>query len=213
MESNPIGANIRRLRTARSWTQAQLAGAAQISERTVQRAERGEALSAENLQALAGALAVEVDDLRRPWQDPEMQRLAEEAKRRFELVPLKVIARPSELTDFFPNDALVFERDGLTNDEQEDAAAELIQDIRDVGDIWGDLEPVQRREATKTLQPALDRIKELGLSVSAGAYTTKLRARNGGPGISFELLVVIVSPATEPKLAFMRDRQARVRFV
>jgi transcriptional regulator with XRE-family HTH domain len=46
------------------WTQEQLAGAADVDVRTVQRAEKGEPVSAESLQAIAGALDVSVEVLR-----------------------------------------------------------------------------------------------------------------------------------------------------
>jgi len=47
-----------------SWTQEQLAAAADVSLRTVQRAEEGQIIAAESLQALAGALDVTQELLR-----------------------------------------------------------------------------------------------------------------------------------------------------
>jgi uncharacterized glyoxalase superfamily protein PhnB/DNA-binding XRE family transcriptional regulator len=54
--------NIRALREKKAWTQEQLAGAARISPRTVQRAEDG-VMSAETKAAIAGALDVPVEAL------------------------------------------------------------------------------------------------------------------------------------------------------
>src|SRR5689334_21032286 len=53
---------IRALREKKAWTQEQLAGAARIAVRTVQRAEEG-VMSAETKSAIAGALNVEVEAL------------------------------------------------------------------------------------------------------------------------------------------------------
>src|SRR4051812_12586489 len=53
---------IRALREKKAWTQEQLAGAARISPRTVQRAEEG-VMSAETKTAIAGALDVPVESL------------------------------------------------------------------------------------------------------------------------------------------------------
>lgn len=56
-----VASNIRFHREDRAWTQEQLAEAAALAPRTVQRAERGEGLSSETLQAIAGALDVSLD--------------------------------------------------------------------------------------------------------------------------------------------------------
>jgi transcriptional regulator with XRE-family HTH domain len=50
---------IKRARTARAWPQEQLAEAAGVSLRTVQRVERGDPCAKETLQALAAALGLE----------------------------------------------------------------------------------------------------------------------------------------------------------
>jgi uncharacterized glyoxalase superfamily protein PhnB/DNA-binding XRE family transcriptional regulator len=57
-----IGKKVRRLRERKAWTQEHLAQAADISLRTVQRAEDG-VMSAETLSALAGALDLPVEEL------------------------------------------------------------------------------------------------------------------------------------------------------
>ena len=54
---------IRALREAKAWSQAHLAEAAGLSLRTVQRVEAEGSASAETRMAIAGALAVSVDDL------------------------------------------------------------------------------------------------------------------------------------------------------
>ena len=55
MENRTAGIKIKKLRERKAWTQEHLAEAAQISPRTVQRAEDG-TMSAETATALAGAL-------------------------------------------------------------------------------------------------------------------------------------------------------------
>src|SRR4051812_7319472 len=70
---NTVGENIRKYREARSWTQVQLAEAAVIDERTVQRAESGRAIGAESLQAIAGALDVSIERLRESPDEEELR--------------------------------------------------------------------------------------------------------------------------------------------
>lgn len=62
MDSKPVGDRIRRLRTKNAWTQEELAAAAEISTRTVQRAEEGN-MSADTLKAIAAAFSVSVDKI------------------------------------------------------------------------------------------------------------------------------------------------------
>lgn len=62
MDDKNTGQRIRRLREQRAWTQESLAAAADVSVRTVQRAEDG-AMSAETLAAIAGALDHPVESL------------------------------------------------------------------------------------------------------------------------------------------------------
>ncbi|MFI0484403.1 VOC family protein [Actinomadura sp. 9N215] len=62
MQRRSAGARVRRLRVRRALTQEQLAEAAGVAIRTVQRAEDG-SMSAETVAALAGALEVPVETL------------------------------------------------------------------------------------------------------------------------------------------------------
>jgi transcriptional regulator with XRE-family HTH domain len=58
------GKQVREMREARAWTQEQLAEAADIETRTVQRVEKDLTKSPETLQAIAGAFDVDLDRLR-----------------------------------------------------------------------------------------------------------------------------------------------------
>ena len=60
---NSLTAIVRRERRVRGWSQDQLAGAAGLNLRTVQRVERGSACSGETLQALASALNLSTSKL------------------------------------------------------------------------------------------------------------------------------------------------------
>lgn len=53
-----LAARVQRLRGERAWSQDQLAGAANLSLRTIQRVEYGKGASPETLQALAAAFEV-----------------------------------------------------------------------------------------------------------------------------------------------------------
>ncbi len=61
-----IGDRVKELRDRRGWTQAHLAGAAEISLRTVQRLEQRHSHSAETLLAVAAALDIDARGLTEP---------------------------------------------------------------------------------------------------------------------------------------------------
>jgi transcriptional regulator with XRE-family HTH domain len=65
------GKKIKETREARGWTQEQLAVAADIETRTVQRVEKDVTKSPETLQAIAGAFDVDLRCLRSTWLIPE----------------------------------------------------------------------------------------------------------------------------------------------
>lgn len=132
-----IATNLNHFRERLAWTQAQLAEASALSERTIQRAEDGEAVSAETLSALAGALNVSLDDLRNP------PAAAQELASKYQVIKLARIERASDLRRFILADAAQFGYDGL-NDEQEDAIAEFEQ--------GGDLSTA----APQSFNPAID---------------------------------------------------------
>ncbi len=65
------GKQIQQLRLARAWTQEQLAVAADVEVRTIQRVEKDLTKNPETLQAIAGAFNVELESLRSTWLIPE----------------------------------------------------------------------------------------------------------------------------------------------
>lgn len=67
-EKESIGRVLRKQREAKSWTQEHLAGASGVPLRTVQRAEKGEGISKENLASLATAFSIDVQELLRDAQ-------------------------------------------------------------------------------------------------------------------------------------------------
>ncbi|MBE1285604.1 MAG: helix-turn-helix domain-containing protein [Rhodobacteraceae bacterium] len=59
-----IAMNVRQMRESRGWSQEDLAAAAGLSARTVQRIERGQVPRGDSLQSLAAAFETSVKDLR-----------------------------------------------------------------------------------------------------------------------------------------------------
>jgi transcriptional regulator with XRE-family HTH domain len=201
-----IAVNIRTLREAKPWTQAQLAEAADIAERTIQRAEEGRGLSAETLQAVAGALDVSVDHLRfdakeymseflgvpRDEVTPELvaARIAA-AEAKYWRIPLARITTSSDMRPVFEADALRFEAIALT-EEAQDIAAELHQWLRDLLDIGDEMGPQQQREFLKSAFELVERLQRAGCTAAIGLHRHSLVRRGGGESMPCTTLYALV---------------------
>jgi transcriptional regulator with XRE-family HTH domain len=209
---NVIGRNIRAHRERLSWTQDQLAAAADVSLRTVQRAEEGQIIAAESLQALAGALDVTQEVLRTDLDAVALEAALKETKSRYKLIPLQRVERGSDVRQFMPADAYQVDRVDVADEAAEDTIALLEQQLKDLGDLWRDMEPVQRHEALKDVQQEIDALRSLGFVVTAGVDQMRLRPQHSEEAFTMNVLHVVVAPASEPKLFAMRDKTTQVSF-
>jgi len=96
--------------------------------------------------------------------------------------------------------------DDITDGAQEQEIAGLEQLLRDCLDGWRDLEPMVRDEAFQAIQQVLDKLKEFGLIVAAGTETMRLRSQSDEKPFSMDVLHILVSKSTEPKLFLVRER-------
>jgi transcriptional regulator with XRE-family HTH domain len=209
---NVMGRNIRARRELLSWTQEQLAEAATVSLRTVQRAEEGQVLSAESLQALAGALDVSLETLRTNHDEAALEAALEQTKSRYKFIQLQRIERGTVFRDLLPADAYQVDRSHVKDDAAEDVIATLEQHLSDLGDMWSDMEPIQRHQALKDVHEEIENLKSLGFVVTAGIDEMRLRIPNSEGTFSMNVLRVVVAPESEPKLFALRDKTAPVSF-
>ena len=209
---NPIAQNVRRLREAHHWTQEELAAASGVDVRTVQRAEAGLPLAVESLRAIAAvfdttpdALSVSVEDFTRS--------LAEfEAK--YALIDLKPISSGAAASDFLGgNHAYQLQRIGDFSDAQADAVAEFEQDLKDWGDLWSTLEPLQRRDAERSLDHQLESLRTLDLVVSMGQSLMNLTLPSDDASMRWQVLYCAVVPGKTPLRYLAREKGVPVSLV
>lgn len=200
------GLNIRFQREQRAWTQEHLATVSGIDVRTIQRAERGEKISADSLLGIANAFDLTVDQLRKPPKP------IADAKDRFKVIRLRRLERATDLRDFLPVGACQLNSEGITNEAQEDAVAEFERDLSDVGDLWTDLDAVQKLELLRSLEHHFATFAGLGLIITAGNEPLRLRSEHIEKPFTIDVLHIVISTASEPKLFAMRDRTAPVQF-
>ena len=221
-----IAVNIRILREAKPWTQAQLAEAADVAERTIQRAEEGKGLSAETLQAVAGALDVSVDQLRFDAKEymskllgvpvdevtPELvQARIAAAEAKYWRIPLVPIMSPADIRFVFEADALHFDTIALTEDAQ-DVAAVLQQWLLDFMDIGDELGPQQQREYLKSAFEIVERLQRGGYTAAIGLHHHSLVRRGGGDPMPWATLYVLVGSNNDvpPFVAVEKGRPYRI---
>lgn len=197
-----IGSNIKILREQKAWTQEQLARAADISTRTVQRVDAGQPAQAEVLQALAGALDTDLVLLRTDFVAlaEAVKKAGDGAARRL-FIKVDRIERPSDLLRHVGSHMFLFDASRLQDETDQDLAAQLDEELRDMNDICGDVGPVEQREWAKRAFEVVATLRERGAVVAQGVHRGRWRQK-GVPDSSpldWSTHVVIVTPDAEFK--------------
>lgn len=186
-----IGQNIKKLRDLNSWTQEHLAEAANVTSRTVQRAEAGQPLGAESLQAIAGALNTTLEELRRDQDEEAAQRYLA----RFARVDLQPLVDGPELLALMPSAAAVLVE--VSNSDlavrHADAIAVLRDSLADLLDVWGEMAASQQLEQARALRPTLETIMVAGGRVSVGIYNAQVPTPPGQQEFHLKTLVVLIA--------------------
>jgi len=205
MDSEVIGKNIRRHREERHWTQEQFAMIAGVDTRTIQRAESGQRLALETLKAIASALEITIDELSKDHQEAAIA----EFRAKYSLVDLEPVGRGVDLSPLLGTHAYYFHRHGTFSDTQADVIAEFEQLVQDYGDLWGDLEPLQRREAENCIQSFIHQLSSVDVTVSAGMQSMRVRPTAGtSQPFQWSVLYLAVVPGRQPLHALIREKGA-----
>lgn len=211
MEKNPIALNIRKFRQSRHWSQEELAVVSGVDVRTIQRAESGRPIALDSLKAIGAAFDTTIESL--SASPEELNRHLEEFQEKFSVIELQPLEAGPDLHDFLHTDAFLLQRVGTFSDEQADEFAEFEQELKDYGDLWGDLEPLQRREGEKHLEGIIQRLRSVGVSASIGTHTMNLRPQAGGPSLRMSMLYVAVVPGNTALRFLAREKGVPVSFV
>jgi transcriptional regulator with XRE-family HTH domain len=224
--SQALAENIRALRERCCWTQEQLAEAAQVNLRTVQRAEAAQGASAETLLALAGAFNVDVEFLRfdtkaflarelgvsRDELTPEL--LAQKKKEidaQYATVMLSRITASADLRAISDSLSMYFDCTSKEDDVL-DVAAALQQDLIDLIDIGRDIDATHRRRFEFDVFEHVKRLKKLDAVVTIGLHYHRLKPA-GQDSVPWTTLYVIVAPEREARTILMIPRNRRIRLV
>src|SRR6266496_1530379 len=205
MKDGPLAQNVRLLREIRHWTQEELALRSDIDVRTIQRAEGGHRLLLESRRALATAFGITVNALSTSPQDRKWS--PKEFRKNYSLVELQPLNGSSHLSNIAGAHALQLQKVGDLSDAQANAVAELEEALRDAGDLWSDLGPIQQRETEKIVQKKIDQVCSLEVAVSFGLETAKLRPRTGEDTVRWRILHVATVRGQVPLRYLLRDKR------
>lgn len=209
MNSKVIGRNIRQHREARHWTQEEFARAADVDVRTIQRAESGKTLGLETLRAIAAAFDSTIEELSKDQQEAALA----DFRAKYSMIHLQPLEQASNLCRLFGTGAYQFHRADTFTDIQADSIAEFEQLVKDYGEIWGDLEPLQKRDAEKVIQPVMDQLFSHKLAISAGIQSMKLRCTTGTSlPFEFSVLHIAVVSDRKPLSALIREKGTPIQF-
>jgi transcriptional regulator with XRE-family HTH domain len=205
-----IAGNIRKLRASRHWSQEELALAAGVDARTVQRAEAGKPLAVESLKAIAAAFDTTIEALQ--ISEEMIAATIEEFRKNYTIINMHVSTVSADIGELLGSaEALLLQRIGDLSEPQLDLFAEFEEMLRDYLDIWRDIPVTSRREGEKTLQNLIDALKAGDVSVSFGMERMGMRLGNGAP-MRMAVLYVAAAPGSTPMLALVREKNMPISF-
>jgi transcriptional regulator with XRE-family HTH domain len=162
MNSFPYSPRIKVLREQRAWSQEQLAEISGVSGRTVQRIENGQPASLETLKAIAAAFDLDVHDLTKPNL---------KGSRGAEVSFLVKMSTGNELLSIVGGaDAFQFDNDELQGQDDVDLIGYFLQELKDTGDLWGDMEPIDHVREVYRFSEQIRELEEAGFLVFALRY-------------------------------------------
>jgi transcriptional regulator with XRE-family HTH domain len=195
--------HIKELRTARAWSQEQLAQVADINVRTIQRVENGEPTSFETLKSIAAALDIDVAKLLEPKKSEQ---------KKPESTPGDLLLRVENGTQLFSffgaTHAYQFQNDELDDYTKADLVGSFLQELHDWGEMWDETEPGERVRVAHDFTKRIAELEQLGLWVFAGRTRRKVAADE--KPLLFNVLVVQVHRADNPTIIKIDPSKASV---
>lgn len=184
-----LGWNVRTMREIKHWTQQHLADTAGIQLRTVQRVEKGEGASVETLGALANAFEISIDMLQADYATmaDQVQKQQEEFQKAHEVIPLAPVNSSADLNVMADAQASQFHC-FPEGDVIQDAFAALQANVRDMVDIWDDVDPVSHRDWIRSAFAQIEELRKRGAIVGVG------RGQRTWRGVRFKVLYVVAMP-------------------
>ncbi len=196
---------LKELRQVRAWSQDQLAEISGLSVRTIQRIENGGPASYETLKSLAAAFDIAMDELteRKPEENKSTRN---ETKASHFLVRIE---EGSQLFNLLGNiHGYQFYNDEAKDRPDTELIARFIQDMKDWGECWDEVEPADRIVTAREYTDRIQELEEKGLWVFAARAKRKMQDHNGP--FHFNILVVYILKSDNPEIIKSTPSKATV---
>lgn len=145
-----LAQTVKQLRAMFKFTQENLADAANLTTRTIQKIESGRhSPDEETLRSIAHALNMDTRIFNKPTPEQERRRRAEieRTMRKTIMVPVSPVRDEHDfLSQFAQRHAVRFDASTVKREEAMDLAASLADWIRDLNDIWDEIYQSERLE-------------------------------------------------------------------
>ncbi|SIT57204.1 Helix-turn-helix domain protein [Mesorhizobium prunaredense] len=199
MERDPafIAEQVKFIRKLHRLTQQNLADAAGLTTRTIEKIESGRHRPDEQtLRSIARAMQIDAKYFEKPTPEQEARQKAEmeRALRKMVLVPTHPIHTTSDfLGAFEQRHAFRIDTSAVTADEALDAAAAMTDYITDLNDIWDDVPRSQQLEYARSFVELCRQIEEHGYVCYMGDHRQRLREKDR-PTLVFGVGLMTIQP-------------------
>lgn len=193
-------------RISRGWSQDQLATISGVDVRTIQRAEKGEGLTLNTLQALASAFDCSVDDLIAKKKN-EGTKKPNTSEPKIHLIPR--LTSGKQIMDVVGGaDAFHFDHDELKSAEEAEGISTFIQSIKDWAEIWSDIEAGDRVKASFDCNDLLKAVETIGFAIFGFQRKVFLRTeQSSDKSVKFHIGTIVVKRADDPKIVRTGDME------
>jgi transcriptional regulator with XRE-family HTH domain len=173
-----IAGQSRLIRSVLGWTQENLADAAGLSNRTVEKVESGRHVPDEQtLKLISRATGFDMKVFRKPTAEDEaaMNAEAQRAKTKIDVVPIApVVSAADALATLNDGGVIRFDRSEVRGDEAMELAAEMQDWIGDVILGWSDISAVEQLSLARSFAEYCGQMRGLGFICFGGRHTEKL---------------------------------------
>ena len=211
MERDPlyIAEQVKIIRKMHRLTQENLADAAGLSTRTIEKIESGRHRPDEQtLRSIARAAQVDVSIFRKPSPEEEERQKEEmlRALRKTVVAQINPVRTTADfLSAFEQREAFRIDTSTVSEEVALDTAAAMADWIRDMGDVWEECYVSQRVEYAREFLKLCQQLEQMGYVCYMGNHRQQLRQKDGSRTIlTVGLMTVLPKEREGPRYAMVQ---------
>lgn len=208
MERDPayIADQLKFMRKMFRWTQENLANAAGLTTRTIEKVESGRHRPDEQtLRSIARAFNIDgIEIFEKPTPEAQARQRAEieRASRKMVMVPSRVIRTAADfLAAFGPIEYFRTDTSLVEEDQVLDLVASMADQIRDFMDMWTEVYETDRLSYARSFAEQCNKLEKLGFHCHMGQHRQRLRDK-GRHNLVFAAGFMSIRPKTDGGLKY-----------